>query len=297
MPSVFLISVVLASTIWAGIRGPGEYTGIVIYDRWDTCYLYSGTYLMYIAEKRKNLLRQYEGQSILVDAKEVSQPINPGDGLITKFKFLGLAKPKRNLPEVEGLRLSIHPDFDLRNGVQFRLQIENRGDKIIGVDTSEISPTLFGEKDTYNPFSPSDGKSDAKITRCSFESIDEWKHDEIVNRKNSTGNLESETISFSIGAEDRKAISPIVELAPGEKKEFVVTLCVPRGEFQFLFGYGGGVHEGKGLASNLIAFSVNSKGMANLFSGSAVAKGASYYSRLKFSSSLSAAVPFIFNML
>jgi hypothetical protein len=31
----------------AGIRGPGKYSGVVVFDRWETCYIYSGVYLMY----------------------------------------------------------------------------------------------------------------------------------------------------------------------------------------------------------------------------------------------------------
>src|SRR5882724_747924 len=96
----------LGSAVSGGIRGPGPYAGTVIYDQWDTCYIYSGSYVMYIAEKKKEGLRRYAGQSILIDAEEVFQPENPGDGLITKFKFTGPAPVKQNLPNLEGLRLT-----------------------------------------------------------------------------------------------------------------------------------------------------------------------------------------------
>ena len=38
----------------AGIRGPGIYNGVVIFDRWGACYLYSGVYLMPVSEKVKD---------------------------------------------------------------------------------------------------------------------------------------------------------------------------------------------------------------------------------------------------
>jgi hypothetical protein len=45
-----LAAVALAPMLVAGIRGPGKYHGVVFYDRWDNCYLFSGVYLMYISE-------------------------------------------------------------------------------------------------------------------------------------------------------------------------------------------------------------------------------------------------------
>ena len=46
------------------------------------CTLYSGTYVMYVSEKVRRGLRPYAGQAIRIDAKEVFQPMNPGDGRI-----------------------------------------------------------------------------------------------------------------------------------------------------------------------------------------------------------------------
>ena|SRR5439155_12989963 len=38
----------------AGIRGPGKYSGVVVFDRWDGCLLFSSVYLMYISEVVKD---------------------------------------------------------------------------------------------------------------------------------------------------------------------------------------------------------------------------------------------------
>jgi hypothetical protein len=43
------------------IRGPGKYNGVVVFDRWDGCHLYSGGYIMEISEKVKGVLRPYAG--------------------------------------------------------------------------------------------------------------------------------------------------------------------------------------------------------------------------------------------
>ena len=82
----------------AGIRGPGKYSGVVVFDRWDTCYLVSGPYVMYIATGEKERLRAYSGVAVEIDATDVFQPINPGDGLIKKFGTIALAPE----PEIAG---------------------------------------------------------------------------------------------------------------------------------------------------------------------------------------------------
>src|SRR5579863_6398400 len=83
----------LTTAAIGGIRGPGKYSGVVIFDRWGGCILFSGVYLMYVSDSVKDQLREYEGQAIeidaLIDALEVKQPINPGDGLIRRLKILG----------------------------------------------------------------------------------------------------------------------------------------------------------------------------------------------------------------
>jgi hypothetical protein len=48
----------------AGIRGRGKYSGVVVFDRWDGCILFSGVYLMYVSERVKDQLREYDGQAI-----------------------------------------------------------------------------------------------------------------------------------------------------------------------------------------------------------------------------------------
>ena len=93
----------------AGIRGPGKYSGVVIFDRWDGCILFSGVYLMYISERVKDQLREYDGQAIELDALEVFQPKNPGDGLIQKLKVLGPAPPSNSPFTFEGISLDAQP--------------------------------------------------------------------------------------------------------------------------------------------------------------------------------------------
>src|SRR5215469_3796731 len=92
-----------------GIRGPGKYSGVVIFDRWGGCILFSGVYLMYVSDSVKDQLREYEGQAIEIDALEVNQPTNPGDGLIRHLKILGPAESKQAWYTVEGISLDAQP--------------------------------------------------------------------------------------------------------------------------------------------------------------------------------------------
>jgi hypothetical protein len=49
-PALWIVLLVLLSsgfviTAHAGLRGPGKYCGVVVFDRWDTCFLLSGPYI------------------------------------------------------------------------------------------------------------------------------------------------------------------------------------------------------------------------------------------------------------
>ncbi len=242
-----IFSLLVISNIYAGIRCPGKYAGVVIFDQWDTCYLHSGTYVMYIAEKKKKLLRKYTGQSIVIDAKEISQPMNPGDGLITEFEFIGNASVKKNLPHIEGLRFTITPKFGLDKKTRFELMIENKGKRSITFLPGEIAPTLFGAG--REVFSPSDGKSEAKLTRNNFNF-------EKTGRKD----FGDTPVLFSEEIKNLDSFPYSFQLNSGEKYQFTVSFAFPPGNYDFLFGYGGGVHEGKSLDSNMISFSVDKNG-------------------------------------
>src|SRR5262252_6280352 len=101
----------LAFVAQAGIRGPGKYSGVVVFDRWDTCFLLSGPYITYISDNVKNGLRRYAGKAMQVDALDVFQPRNPGDALVRKYKVIGPAPLTDHPPDLEGLELIAQSDF------------------------------------------------------------------------------------------------------------------------------------------------------------------------------------------
>jgi hypothetical protein len=260
LSAIPLIITLLAATSLAGIRGPGKYAGVVIFDRWDTCYLYSGIYLMYVSEKTKEGLRQYVGESIVIDAKEVYQPVNPGDGLIGKYEFLGRAKS--NGMNLEGLSLKVIPQFGNDGEPRFLLEIENSRSKPVNVLPGELALTLLGAKHE-NMFSPSDGKSEAWLTRTPFkihafaQATDFSPKSDKSHPVMRKGNVE---YYFDIGEE----LPERIEIQPHQKTTISMSAHLPGGEYDFLCGYGGGVHEAKGLTSNIVSFDVDENGRATV---------------------------------
>jgi len=255
---VLLLLTLVATTSLAGIRARGKYAGVVIFDRWDTCYLYSGVYLMYVSSKTKERLRQYEGKSIEIDAREVYQPINPGDGLIGKFKFLRVARNDW----LDQLSLTVEPGFENNERSTLVVGIENRSAKAMEVSTGSLAPTLLGPI-LQNAFSPSDGKSDAWLTRSPMKFPAFLKEIGMWPKSDKTHPLMREgDVEYYLNVEEE--LPDKILIPPGSKKTITMSFNLPKGEYEFLCGYAGGVHEVKTIASNLLAFSVDENGRAVL---------------------------------
>jgi hypothetical protein len=239
-------------TAQAGLRGPGKYCGVVVFDRWDTCFLLSGPYITYISEGVKNELRKYQGKAMQVDASDVSQPMNPGDALIRKYEIVGPAPNTHRWVMLDGLELIAESDFGPRGVPSFLIEIRNVGSVPVQVDSSEIGPTLVGS--SRRPLSSgSDGRSRAWITRGNLVHPSWWKC--------TVGGV-TQSASYTIDPEWRPAER--FQLEPDKSMKARVTFKVSPGQYQFMFGYGGGVHEEKSLASNGISFDINSYGFASL---------------------------------
>jgi hypothetical protein len=239
-------------TAQAGMRGPGKYCGLVVFDRWDTCFLLSGHFITYVSDGVKNELRPYKGTAMQVDASEVFQPMNPGDALIRKYKIIGPAPDNHYWVTLDGLELVARSDFGPQGTAAFLIELRNTGSRPVEVRSSEFGPTLLG----LNPkvlFWASDGKSGAWITRVGLLTPTSWE---------SWSGAIKYSASYTI---DPKSLPPErFQLAPGESVKVRVIFKAPPGQYQFIVGYGGGVHEEKSLASNAISFDVNDLGFATL---------------------------------
>jgi len=71
--------------------------------------LFGGVYLMYISDTVKEVPRPYWGKSMEIDAKEVHQSMNPGDGLIKRLDVVGESRedprPGNRTPAIRGVEL------------------------------------------------------------------------------------------------------------------------------------------------------------------------------------------------
>jgi hypothetical protein len=239
----------LCAPVEAGERTPGIYCGVVVFDRWDGCTLYSGIYVMYVSEKTKQDLREYSGQAVQIDAQEVYQPINPGDGRIGKFKYLGAAPKKRNWVTLDGIHLESSVEVREDGKAVGTITVQNKGKAAVEVFSQELALTLLMKrKASEESWSAPDGPSFALITRQSFEIGG------ATPRSQAKGVEDGEPYSWTIGQEN--ALPHTFTLGPKEKKQIHVQFELPDGQYDFLCGYGGGVHEERCLASNLSAFDV-----------------------------------------
>src|SRR5690242_1259944 len=159
-----ILSGVFVITAKGGLRGIGKYCGVVVFDRWDTCFLLSGPYITYISESVKDELRPYRGKAMQVDVSKVLQPENPGDALIQKYKIIGSAPDTGRWGKLDGLELVADSDFGLMGIPTFLIEIRNTGINAAVIDSSKIGPTLLSSIPNL-PFAASDGASAAVITR------------------------------------------------------------------------------------------------------------------------------------
>lgn len=254
---IVLMLFVVCGTNFAGIRSPGKYSGVVVFDRWDGCTLFSGIYVMYVSEKVKEQLRPYAGKAVQINATDVYQPMNPGDGLIKAFEYIGPAGGKQPYGvELEALELKSMIACADGEKPAVEMEIVNHGKDAVKIDSRELALTLLmNQDDRTKGLSPSDGPSAALVTRQNF-----WALIEGQSRWQGRGVRHGTEYRWSIGQEN--ALPRVFELEAGEKRRVKITFDLGEGEYEFLCGYGGGVHEGKCLASNLVAFDVDAKGLA-----------------------------------
>ncbi len=238
---------ILAAVAFAEPRFPGKYCGIVIYDRWDGCTLCDGIYVMYISEAVKADLRDHAGQFVEIDAKKVDQPINPGDGLISEFVYLGAPLPHKEGLSLKGFVIRVAPLFAKGEPPRISISLQNSGNKDLKISAVEFGPTLLAKKtDDKLSFNPSDGPSFALITRHTF--------------MNAGGHGVENGINYSWSVD--ASLPETVILKPGEERMLAISFDLPQGEYDFLASYRVCIDGGARLTSNLVAFDVDREGKA-----------------------------------
>jgi hypothetical protein len=243
---VVIAGILVLSCISAtgGARTPGKYSGVVFFDRWDTCELISGAFVMYVSEDLKSGLRSYAGQAVQIDATKVSQPINPGDGLIQKYNWVGPA-PEPKTIVLSGLELLATAD-SAHDSSTIIIKVHNIGTHAVDVYRGEMGINVFSNR-PKSAFSAADGRSEAVITRQHpTRRSGQWEW--IENGKKLPASYEAD-----------RDIPDIIHLEPGASYRVTFTFSVPPGEYQFVFGYGGGVHAEKSMLSKAVSFDVSTQ--------------------------------------
>lgn len=230
----------LTTAAIGGLRGPGKYSGVVIFDRWGGCILFSGVYLMYVSDSVKDQLRKYEGQAVEIDALDVKQPMNPGDGLIRSLKIIGPAESKHAWYRVEDISLEARP-VAIKKSLGVEIKITNKSEAPVRIDSSQIGLALLSER-IQGAQTASDGPSMAVITRA-----DVFKAH--GGRQVGAG---SKTYSYSFLIPDGYRCPQVFELTSNESRKIQIAFELPAGHYQFFAGYGGGVHESKSITSNAV---------------------------------------------
>ena len=247
---LLIVAAVFGVQAFAGIRGPGKYSGVVVFDRWDSCFLLSGPYITYVSKEIKEDLRPYRGRSMQVDATEVWQPENPGDALIRKYEILGPA-PEPKWTALDGLELIAAADFGFPSKPIFTIEIRNSSASSLLIDASVAAPVLLS--DEGREFGPSDDASWAVITRSDLGLAPTAQHQVSVDEK---------VFRWNYSVDEPIPASKRIELAPGQSFKRRITFRVSPGHYQFMFAYGGGVLEERSIASNAISFDVDASGVA-----------------------------------
>ena len=246
---LLLVLIVWSTPANAGLRGSGKYSGVVIFDRWDGCILFSGVYLTYVSEEVKEQLRPFSGQAIEIDAMKVFQPVNPGDGLIRELKVLGPAKPSERPFTFDGIELSAQPEGQ-GSEIGVVLTISNDNDTVARIDSSEIGFAVLSEKigaeKADRGLTPSDGPSIAVITRAN-----------VLLGKGTWGHgIAGKMYSYSYVIDNDEKLPRTFELAAHESRSTRIAFQLPAGHYQFFAGYGGGVHESKLSVNNPVSIDI-----------------------------------------
>src|SRR5262249_15907145 len=155
-----------------------------------------------------------------------------GDGLIKKFDIIGESKedlrPFNRTPSIRGVELRANVS---KVSGRFRATVEIRNNSAanVAIESDALGfPVILPAKPFF--LWPSDGTSCAVITRISATSPDG------KNRVN------SQTWGWTFESSNR--LPNRFTLRPSEARTTSVVLDLPKGAYQFIAGYGGGVHAG-----------------------------------------------------
>lgn len=231
---------------------PGKYSGMVVFDRWDNCYLLVNHFQLYISDSQKEALRKYAGEGAEILAKDVYQPSSTRPARINSFQYLGPAskgKHPRSSSNLRGLKLSTHMDFTENGHNIFFITAQNQVSVPLTLFSNELGLTLLRKKELPTQGAPSDGNSFVLLGGHSFEFPGER-----IPRLSGAGMTYG--INYKWHMEAAHALPHSFELAPNETRTLKLTFDLPDGHYDFLSCYGSFGSTERCVASNLTSFDI-----------------------------------------
>jgi hypothetical protein len=167
---MFLLFAILAATlsVQAGMLGPGTYDGYFNVTRWGNKVFHLGPYHFFVSDSAAQRLEKYRGIPLRLKVSKISQPMNPGAGMIQDFEEV------TTYDVASGLTLSatLKNDKPLQGeGIQLTLSLRNDSEEPITIMPGTLAIALV----TDSPFSNEDiGYKDPND--CAYWYYSHWYH-------------------------------------------------------------------------------------------------------------------------
>lgn len=139
----------LAVNARAEIIAPGTYRGYFTTTRWDQAVFHTGPYHLFVADSARKSVDKLRHKPLEIDVTKISQPMNPGAGLIEEIGKVTEKGVASGLKLTATLRSS---KVRQGEGIRLTLGFENKSDKSIIVRANQLAVVLV----TNSPFSNSD---------------------------------------------------------------------------------------------------------------------------------------------
>lgn len=245
----------VAATAHGGIRAPGRYKGVVVFDRWGGCVLCRGYAIDYVSESAKAPLKDQDRDFVDLDVTHIYQPVNPGNALIKSFIQVWAKPPvpKRADP----LRLSVRPAVE-GGTASFVIEALNTGDEDVTVRYDRLAVHVMKQRASQNGlFRPSDSPSVA-VVLAHFLLEDPNRGSP---RLRSGGVLANTPYRWELTGVT--ALPREVRLGPREATRLNLAVTVPPGEYDLFAAYDDYTVPGRCTASNSVGFDVAADGRAD----------------------------------
>ncbi len=134
---------------WSEMLGPGTYHGYFNVTRWGQKVLHLGPYHLFVSDDAARVLEEYHGQPLQVEVSKLSQPINPGAGLIQDIEKVSVNGTAQGLVLSAAAESRIVPKGE---GVALHLRLTNSSKEPITIHPGTLAIVLV----TDSPFSNED---------------------------------------------------------------------------------------------------------------------------------------------